>query len=543
MFDKGAVTIKIKADTKPLATGLSAVLKDISSFAKSSKRYFEQVASSTKGVRDAFSSIGGAIKNLAGKAFDLGKTLTVGLVGAFTAVSAYGLKMGNSIQQTSIAFDTMLGDPDARRKLMQDITDFAKTTPFERFELIDASKQLLAMGVGAKDIIPTMQMLGDVSAGVSTSVQETAFVYGQVRAQGQAYTQDLNQFASRGIPIYEEIAKVLGVTVAQLRDGMGKSKIKVNFDTVNTAFANMTKEGGKFNNLMDKQSRSLGGIFSNVKDGIDNMILSFMGITSEGDVKSGSFFDLAQQKAAGFQEWLSANEETISQWGARTFGAIARSIDIAWSQVIAPVLRALQDWFNNGGKESIKVYYEAWKPLVQLFRYYGYQLWPVVKKAFQQLMEYMASEQFRNDLRTVASIIQSIADALYRTVDGLIAVYDNWKKTESAISKGLNHSSSTTKDFFASDFFASSTIGGLFAPVGRRANGGPVEGDNMYETGEFNRPEILDVKGKQYMIPGNDGRVMNQNQIKGETKTVKNVTINQYGTPQRIFTQSNYVFS
>lgn len=53
---------------------------------------------------------------------------------------------------------------------------------------------------------------------------------------------------------------------------------------------------------------------------------------------------------------------------------------------------------------------------------------------------------------------------------------------------------------------------GMFSAVmgafgGGRANGGSVSGSSFYEVGENNRPELLAVKGKQYLIPGNAGNV------------------------------------
>lgn len=53
------------------------------------------------------------------------------------------------------------------------------------------------------------------------------------------------------------------------------------------------------------------------------------------------------------------------------------------------------------------------------------------------------------------------------------------------------------------------TAGNFLSSVfgGGRANGGPVSAGMLYEVGEFNRPEVLHMGGKQYMIPGNNGNV------------------------------------
>nr|DAD88513.1 MAG TPA: UBA2-like domain protein [Podoviridae sp. cttxo15] len=48
--------------------------------------------------------------------------------------------------------------------MLQNLSDFAAKTPFELPEVRQNAKQLLAMGVSAENIIPTMKALGDVAS-------------------------------------------------------------------------------------------------------------------------------------------------------------------------------------------------------------------------------------------------------------------------------------------------------------------------------------------------------------------------------------------
>ena len=55
-----------------------------------------------------------------------------------------------------------------------------------------------------------------------------------------------------------------------------------------------------------------------------------------------------------------------------------------------------------------------------------------------------------------------------------------------------------------------SGLGGLFSALfsgGGRAIGGPVSKDSIYQVAEKGQPEVLDIRGKQYLIPGADGNV------------------------------------
>lgn len=50
---------------------------------------------------------------------------------------------------------------------------------------------------------------------------------------------------------------------------------------------------------------------------------------------------------------------------------------------------------------------------------------------------------------------------------------------------------------------------------GGRENGGPVGAGSLYEVGEKNKPEILQMNGKNFMIPGNNGRVISNKDLSG----------------------------
>ena len=54
------------------------------------------------------------------------------------------------------------------------------------------------------------------------------------------------------------------------------------------------------------------------------------------------------------------------------------------------------------------------------------------------------------------------------------------------------------------------------AVAGARENGGPVSASSMYRVGEGGKPEIFKASnGSQYMIPGDNGRVISNRDIGG----------------------------
>ena len=133
--------------------------------------------------------------------------------------------------------------------------------------LASGYKQLLAYGIGADKVNESLIRLGDVASGIGAPLNDIVYLYGTLNASGRVATIDIRQFAGRGIPIYEELAKVLGVAKDKVNELVSAGK--VSFEHVEQAFKNMTSEGGRFDNLMAKQSASIVGLKANLGDAVD----------------------------------------------------------------------------------------------------------------------------------------------------------------------------------------------------------------------------------------------------------------------------------
>ena len=123
-----------------------------------------------------------------------------GVAGAFGQLKD-AVKLAADLEQTTIAFEVMLKSANAAKEMIGDIRKFAATTPFNNKELTDSARQLLAYGVAADQVIPTVKMLGDVSAafGKDLKIDRLAFLYGTAFAQERLFTKDMNQFAQAGM--------------------------------------------------------------------------------------------------------------------------------------------------------------------------------------------------------------------------------------------------------------------------------------------------------------------------------------------------------
>jgi len=179
------------------------------------------------------------------------------------------LSLASNLEQAKISFTTMLWSAEKANILLQELSDFAKKTPFELVWIRENAKQLLAMWIASENLIPTMKMLWDVSAWLSVPLDRLALAYGQVLAKWRLQWWELKQFTEAWVPLLAELSKNLNKTTWEISQMIEAGKISAT--EVTKAFETMTWEGGKFANLMEKQSTTLAWLWSNVIDSITQL--------------------------------------------------------------------------------------------------------------------------------------------------------------------------------------------------------------------------------------------------------------------------------
>lgn len=184
-------------------------------------------------------------------------------------------------QQLEVAFETMLGSKSKADALMAQLINTAATTPFEMKEIAESAKMLLAYGMAADEVNGTLIRLGDIAAGLSIPIKDLAFLYGTTMVQGRLYTQDLNQFLGRGIPLADELAKQFGKNKSEVKKLVEEGKI--GFPEVQKAIEALTGEGSKFGGLMEAQSKTISGQISNIEDAWEQM-MNEIGRSQEGNI-------------------------------------------------------------------------------------------------------------------------------------------------------------------------------------------------------------------------------------------------------------------
>ena len=198
------------------------------------------------------------------------------------------MQVRGQFQQTEMAFKTMLQSEEKADALMKQMIHTAAITPFGVEDVTEGAKQLLAFNVAAEDVNKTLIGLGDVAAGMGLNLKDIVMLYGTTIAKGKMDTMDLYQFLNRGIPIADEIAKVMGLDVTNaIKEVQKQIKAgKVTSDIFIQAMQSMTAEGSKFGGLMEAQSKTITGQIRNIEDAIEQMF-NELGKSQEGVINTG----------------------------------------------------------------------------------------------------------------------------------------------------------------------------------------------------------------------------------------------------------------
>lgn len=228
-----------------------------------------------EGATSLFNRLGGDARQLA-------MSLVGGL--GFEQLAEHIFNVRSQFQQLEISFTTMLGSEQKAGALMNQLVQTAAKTPFDMSSITNGAKQLLAYGTAANEVNDILVHLGDISAGLNVPLNDLVYLYGTTMSQGRMYTVDLRQFMGRGIPMAEELGKIMGKTTQEVQQAVTDGKVGA--DLVKKAIINMTEEGGKFGGLMEKQSTTLQGKWSNIGDSVDQMF-NELGKKSQGIFGTG----------------------------------------------------------------------------------------------------------------------------------------------------------------------------------------------------------------------------------------------------------------
>lgn len=221
----------------------------------------EQAGQSVEGIGSRFKNLAKTIAGLA---------IVKKVADITTSIVKMGIE-GNASLETSItSWTTLLGTQEQAKQMMDDITNYAASTPFSKVGVDEMAKQLSNAGFAGEDLFNQLTKFGNMGSAFGIqedSLKEMVRQYSQVQMAQVAYTEDLNILQDRGIPIYKGLAEVMGITVAEVKKMAGEGKITADIynEAINSIASNT--EGA-----MEAQSKTFSGLMSTLQDVTSNIV-------------------------------------------------------------------------------------------------------------------------------------------------------------------------------------------------------------------------------------------------------------------------------
>lgn len=203
-----------------------------------------------------------------------GLSITAGAIaGVTTALGAgtvAGVKYNATIEQYQTSFEVMTGSAEKAADVVDRLKKLGAETPFEMPQLAEVTQLLMNYGFTADEAIDRMQMLGDISQGSADKMQRIATAYGQMSSAGKVQLEDVKQMIEAGFNPLQEISESTGESMQSLYDRISSGTLAV--DEITASMQRATSEGGKYYQSMEKQSQTITGMISTLKDNAQQLL-------------------------------------------------------------------------------------------------------------------------------------------------------------------------------------------------------------------------------------------------------------------------------
>ena len=260
----------LSLNTQQFSKNLDKAVKDAQKAAKDMQKSFNNIH--MKQVNKGVESLVGEAKK-AGSAFKDVNRIVQGIVisqtfyrgaNAIQAATSELINYNMEMERAELAFKYMLGSAEEGKKFTSVLQDFAATTPYTTAQAVQSSRQLMAMGFSAKEVLPVLRILSDASAvsgGTEDQFNRIVYAMGQIKTTGRLVKQDLMQLAQAGIPVFQILQEELGLTGEQVQN-IGKAGISAS-EGLSAIFRWLNKEYG---GASKEISETTSGMLSTIKD-------------------------------------------------------------------------------------------------------------------------------------------------------------------------------------------------------------------------------------------------------------------------------------
>lgn len=341
----GSVTIEVELKKDQLEKELKSLKRTINNTLPSASKTLSAFA-------NGFSKLG-SLATKVGKACSI---ITAGITGVFTVAGTKAKNFITTYEGAINLFKKKLGDTGAK-EMYESLLSIAKASTFAQESIVSAGQILVAMGVNGKTTAKYMQLVTDAVAGMGGSgveIESLAEAIGKMSNQVNLHTDDLNQLATQGLPVWDVLAKKYGTTKDAVQDMASKGMIPATetldflsealegnidgFEEWSVAGNALSQKGGTLKGAIDGLNSSIRSFGLNLlgmninKDQVANyqkliQVVNLFGKTIENIGSKFSF--VSDWIGVGLDKVKSTLEkfnETINGMSAETLQSIAKTI-------------------------------------------------------------------------------------------------------------------------------------------------------------------------------------------------------------------------
>ena len=215
------------------------------------------------------------------------------------------IKLGSEAEKTTLVFRNLIGSQSEAVKLIQRMNKFADATPFSNEDILQTSKLLLNTGSAVGTVQDEVRTLATLAARAGSTTSELALILQDIRGKGKIDTQDIRQFASRGINLRGALQQSTGLgPIAfqkRLQSPLGEGAISP--EEVEAALRSIAAETPM---LLKEVGESFAGLTSTMQGSLRSLGKQFGLILIED-------FDLKNLLSGGI-EYIKSNREEIINW-------------------------------------------------------------------------------------------------------------------------------------------------------------------------------------------------------------------------------------
>lgn len=185
-----------------------------------------------------------------------------GLIGGLRSVATQSIQVYSHFESMQKGLETFFQSADKGKAKFDELRKFSNETTFGVDELASAFTTLANVGTDVDTITQKLTMLGNISGGDKQKFADLVSIYSKILSVGKAGSEQIQQLAMRGIPIYDMLKKI-GVSGTATGEQITK------------AFEEMTKEGGQFYNAMNDINNTIIGKEGFISDYWKEMLNNF----------------------------------------------------------------------------------------------------------------------------------------------------------------------------------------------------------------------------------------------------------------------------